>query len=473
LRIKGFHDAWLVPAQERIRMASQLRTGPGAAFAAFGPRVVRLVADARLEAALIALLLLTVAALAWQDRILERTTRLTPQSIQSLARIGHGDDAVGGHTTIHEEAPFRWSCELKTGFDYPYCGYEVFFGKDKGSKGLDLTNFRSLTVSLVYRGPGKSFRVHLKNFDPRYAVATTDDSAKFNRVEYDTTPGRVQHVTFNLADFGVADWWLRKHQLAPSLSHPQFDNITSLDIQTGTEPALGHHEFEVREVVLRTTLLSDAQWYLSLLGAWIVLIGVYLAYRIRNMKGEIERRGLLQALAQRQAEEAEEAARRDPLTKVYNRRGIAERYATLCDEAAAPAGMAVMLIDIDRFKSLNDRFGHAYGDEVLSTIAAVIKRNVRAGDTVGRWGGEEFVVLCPGADSGEAQHIAEKIRRRIEHFHFGECEKVTASLGTHWFPATGPELAELIGFADIALYAAKHGGRNRCSLYRPGMAKAA
>ncbi|MCW3846120.1 diguanylate cyclase [Sphingomonas sp. LB-2] len=437
-------------------------------------RGLKLLSNAKFEIILFVLLLLTVAAVAWQDRILVRSTVLTPQSIASYPSLIHTDNnpeikGKSGGTLI---APMRWTCDLRAGFDYPYCGYEVFFNQPGTTKGLDLTNFRSLSIRFTYRGPGKSVRVHLKNFDPRYSKTVEDDTSKFNRVEADVTPGRVQQLDFSLADFGVADWWLFKHKVAPKFSHPQFDNVTSVDIQTGTEIALGHHEFEVQEIVLRTAIMSVAQYYLSLLGIWVVLIGIYLAYRLRNLRGELERRQTLQALTLRQAQEAEEEARRDHLTKLLNRRGVAERFETL-PEDAPPAGLAVILIDIDHFKSLNDRFGHSYGDEVLSTIATLIKRNVRGGDFVGRWGGEEFLAVCPGIDALEAQHVAEKIRRRIEHFHFGDCEQVTTSVGVHWTPATGPELTELVGLADVALYSAKRGGRNACCLYRPGMAKAA
>jgi diguanylate cyclase (GGDEF)-like protein len=436
-------------------------------------RMLRAIGNARFEALLFVLLLATIAAVALQERILTRTTVLTPQSIANYPSLIHTDDnpEIKGKSSGRTISPMRWTCSLKPGFEYPYCGYEVFFNAPGTTRGLDLTNFKSIRLVLTYKGPGKSFRVHLKNFDPRYADAVENDSSKFNRIEAEVTPGREQIVEFTTADFGVADWWLFKHKVPPKLSHPQFDNVTSIDVQTGTESALGYHEFDVREIILQTAILSTAQWYLSLLGAWVVLIGLYLAYRLRNLSGELERRQLLEAIARRQAEDAEETARQDHLTKMLNRRGVAERFAALSD--AAPQGLGVILIDIDHFKSLNDRFGHSYGDEVLSNIAALIKRNVRGGDAVGRWGGEEFVAICPGLDSIEAQQIAEKIRRRIEHFHFGECERVTASLGVHFCPAPGPDLLELVGFADVALYTAKRGGRNRCSLYRPGMAKAA
>ena len=454
-------------------METQSRLGNGTGVRAVARKVGRLIASASFEVLLLVLLLLTIAAVKWQDSILLQTTRLTPQIAATHARIGHTDDKNGGRSTAREQAPFRWSCELRTGFDYPYCGYELFFGSDAKPEGLDLSNFRSLAVTLIYRGEGKSFRLHLKNYDPRYSKAVTDDSSKFNRVEYPTTPGRVQTVVFDQGDFGVADWWIQLHDIPPKFSHPQFDNITSVDIQTGTEIVLGHHEFDVREIVLKRSLLSDAQWYLSLLGFWVVLIGAYLAFRIRNLKGELDRRRAMQAAAMRQAEEAAEAARNDHLTKVFNRRGLAERYAMLSEYEVEPMPVAIVLIDIDRFKALNDCFGHAYGDEVLSAVASLIKRNVRVGDTVGRWGGEEFVVICPGLDAEQAMAVAEKLRRRIEHFHFGDCEHITASFGVHWCPAPGPELGGLVALADVALYAAKDRGRNCVSIYRPGMAKAA
>lgn len=438
-------------------------------------RGAKLLSNAKFEILLFLLLLLTVAAVSWQDKILIRSTVLTPDGIASYASRIHTDDnpEIKGKSGGHTIAPMHWTCDLKAGFDYPYCGYEVFFNQPGTTKGLDLTNFRSLTMVLTYTGPGKSFRVHLRNFDGRYSKTVEDDSAKFNRIESEATPGREQRIDFTLSDFGVADWWLFKHKVPPKFSHPQFDNITSIDIQTGTEIALGRHEFRVKEIVLRTAIMSDAQWYLSLLGVWVALLGVYLVYRVRNLRSEMKRREAMQALTLRQAQEAEEEARQDHLTKLLNRRGIAERFAALSLEPSPPKGVAVIMIDIDHFKSLNDRFGHSYGDEVLSTIATLIRRNVRAGDIVGRWGGEEYVVICPGADAAEAQATADTIRRRIEHFHFGDCEHVTASFGVHWSPATGPTLTDLVGLADVALYSAKNNGRNRCGLYRPGMAKAA
>lgn len=449
-------------------MGFALRQGFQSAMRAAGQRA----AHAKSELVLLALLGATIAAVIWQDVILQRTITLTPETIVQLSRMPHTDKSLNGNSTAAEKTPFVWSCTLRKGFDYPYCGYEIFLGPNRSEKGLDLTNLKSLTLTLTYRGPSKSFRIYLKNFDKRYATNVVDDSPKINRVEDEVPSGREVTVAFEAADFGVADWWLFKHKLPPNLSHPQFDNVTSIDVQTGTDNALGRHDFTVRQIVIRKAIMGDAQWYLSLLGAWVVMIGAYLAYRFRTLRTEIARRREMQALALAQAEEAEAAARQDHLTKVLNRRGIAERFE---EYAGAPGknALGVILIDIDRFKSLNDSFGHGYGDDVLSTIATLIRRNVRPDDTVGRWGGEEFLVLCPAIDQLDAQRVAEKLRRRIEHYHFGDCEKVTVSLGVHWVEVLDSDLPGLVSLADIALYSAKRAGRNCARMYRPGMAKAA
>jgi diguanylate cyclase (GGDEF)-like protein len=452
-------------------MESQSLSSHGGMIAALARRSARAVANARFEAVLVVLLLLTVAAIVFQDRLLVSTTRFTPASVASYTRVPIADHDNGGNSTAHEDSPLHWSCELRPGNPYPYCGYELFFDRDKGPHGLDLTNLRSIEVALLYRGTATSFRVHLKNFDPRYSRSANDDTPKFLRVEFSTDRGKLQHVVFKAADFGVADWWLRKWRMPPELSHPEFNNITSMNFETGTEARPGHHVFEVREIVLRRMLLTEAQWLQTILGIWVLLIGGYLAHRFATMQREVEQRRTLHALALRQAEEAGDAARHDQLTRIFNRRGIFERYDEL--SAGTPVPLGVILIDIDRFKLLNDSFGHNYGDEVLCSIAALIRRNVRGSDTVGRWGGEEFLVLCPGIDADGAMLIAENIRGRMEHFHFGDCERVTASFGVHWCPASGPPLNELVSLADVALYTAKAEGRNRTLRFRPGMAKAA
>jgi diguanylate cyclase (GGDEF)-like protein len=438
-------------------------------FAPRGSRV-QLFANAKFEALVFVLLLITFAAIRFEDTILLRTTHYTPAAMGGTTTLGQTDSLIGGKSTLIQGArPLSWSCDLKPGFDYPYCGYELRFDGDRMVKGVDLSNLHSIAFTIRYTGPASTLRFHLKNFDPAYSQPGVGKSAKFNKVEFPADSGKVQTVEFAPSDFSVADWWLRDSEVVPKLSHPQFDNIVSFDFQTGTIPALGHHQFEVTDIVVRKAALTSAQWYLMLLGTWVVLIGAFLVHRIRNLKTELVKRQALEVLALRQAEEAEEAARHDHLTQVFNRRGVAERF----EKLPLAGAVALILIDIDRFKALNDRFGHSNGDDVLAAIAALIQRCARATDTVARWGGEEFLILCPGLDEAGALFIAEKVRRRIEHARFGECGKVTASLGVHCAASTESDLAELVAQADLALYAAKRQGRNRVLPYRAEMADAA
>ena len=122
---------------------------------------------------------------------------------------------------------------------------------------------------------------------------------------------------------------------------------------------------------------------------------------------------------------------------------------------------AVLMMDLDHFKQINDGHGHAAGDEVLRGVSEVLREVVRAHDIPGRYGGEEFGVLLPGTDVAGAEAIAERIRRKIEWASFAGEVKVTASIGCAALDAADATPASWVARADRALYAAKAAGRNR------------
>jgi len=119
------------------------------------------------------------------------------------------------------------------------------------------------------------------------------------------------------------------------------------------------------------------------------------------------------------------------------------------------------MMDVDHFKSINDRHGHAAGDRVLAAIGSIGRSAVRAGDYIGRMGGEEFCVMLPGASLREAQDVAERLRSLIADMGGGELPDVTVSLGVASGQADDPNVAALIARADAALFHAKRAGRNR------------
>ncbi|MFH1344462.1 MAG: GGDEF domain-containing protein [Pseudomonadota bacterium] len=157
------------------------------------------------------------------------------------------------------------------------------------------------------------------------------------------------------------------------------------------------------------------------------------------------------------------AASMDPLTGMFNRRGFAEACARVIDrEANAGRPVTVMIFDIDHFKSINDRFGHPAGDEILKLFAAVVVNGLRITDLSGRIGGEEFAALLP-CSLEEGVVVAERVRESFESSGIvDETGPVdtTVSIGVAGGPA-GTELEVLLAAADTALYQAKRGGRNR------------
>jgi two-component system cell cycle response regulator len=159
----------------------------------------------------------------------------------------------------------------------------------------------------------------------------------------------------------------------------------------------------------------------------------------------------------------------DPLTNVLNRRSL---EASLRQRCMARERFGVLFLDLDHFKSVNDRFGHESGDRVLISVAAVIKSGLRPGDIVGRYGGEEFVAIVAGAGPESARLVAERLRQAVEEMHppTPGPNRVTISIGaTVHDPRKLEETPqELVHRADLALYAAKRGGRNRVVLVCPG-----
>jgi diguanylate cyclase (GGDEF)-like protein len=128
------------------------------------------------------------------------------------------------------------------------------------------------------------------------------------------------------------------------------------------------------------------------------------------------------------------------------------------------------MLDLDHFKSINDRFGHAAGDGVLRGVARVLRSRLRVYDTVCRYGGEEIVVVVPGTSLTIAKEVAEDLRVTIQDRKFDELDLqlgVTASLGVAAFPSIAPDADTLLRVADAALYRAKAGGRNRVAVGVP------
>jgi len=131
---------------------------------------------------------------------------------------------------------------------------------------------------------------------------------------------------------------------------------------------------------------------------------------------------------------------------------------------------ALLMIDIDHFKQLNDTFGHHAGDQVLRDVASILMKDMREVDTVARYGGEEFVIILPETTESGASYVAQRLRRAVEHAKFfagspQTIQHLTISIGIAVYDTDAQFKRDLIEFADAALYSAKHSGRNQVMLY--------
>lgn len=167
----------------------------------------------------------------------------------------------------------------------------------------------------------------------------------------------------------------------------------------------------------------------------------------------------------------EQLASTDHLTGLLSRRSVeAAGEIALRGSEEGVGAMSVLLIDVDHFKRVNDTLGHASGDAVIRLIARIIKSRARAGDIVGRWGGEEFIVLCLGDPPQASMILAERIRESVASdpiaMKTGSI-RMTVSIGVALRQAQTSQLQALVDQADAALYRAKQAGRNRVELAQP------
>jgi diguanylate cyclase (GGDEF)-like protein len=225
-------------------------------------------------------------------------------------------------------------------------------------------------------------------------------------------------------------------------------------------------QLDVTRLGKQSLVLTDARGY------ELQLLASKLNQMIQAVRRSVdENRRLMQNLEQmNQSLESQVAERTmellklattDPLTTLYNRRKLDEVVNYEIERVQRYGGALSLIIgDIDRFKDINDTYGHPVGDLILVGAADVLRIGRRVADTVGRWGGEEFMIVCPQTDLAGAASLAESLRQQMGEFSFPHVRQVTCSFGVAQLRANDTAQS-LTARADLALYGAKANGRNR------------
>ena len=239
----------------------------------------------------------------------------------------------------------------------------------------------------------------------------------------------------------------------------------ALEAEIVVQFASGRTEFQVR-----TSLLIDR--YHRDLGT------VFVARDVTEANNQSRRLAAAHTQLVRQVETIEllradlaEQASRDTLTGLHNRRHLVDRFASMITAAQRTGEpLAVALFDVDRFKSINDDYGHLAGDAVLVALARLMGEQAPVGALVARWGGEEFFVALPGADAATGLAFADDLRRQCKrNLIVVEGQKIhcTLSGGVAAYPASGTTMDDLFHAVDVSMYEAKNAGRNLVRLHEP------
>lgn len=401
----------------------------------------------RTEFGLLAAVLLSIAAVAFYDPLLRRATVIVPGN--EFHPQFQSDAANGGNSEIRRgPGPgMELLCKLGDRFAYPYCGITLQFDPQR-LHGRDLHRVKKIRLQMEYQGPTSTFRILLRNASPAYGIPqTTVESAKYNQIELNAEALRSGTVEIDLANFVVANWWMAKHNIPPHLSRPEFDNVVTLEVATGGGARPGDYRFVLHKIEYEVQFISRERWYLVIIGTWLGLALLWLLLRVVSL--------------QRRSRQLVQLATTDALTGTCNRAGLQEvlqRALAGWREHHRPVGF--VLIDIDHFKVVNDTHGHQAGDRVLAGLANLVRGQVRSQDMLGRWGGEEFLLVCHDASLPQAVAIGEKLRGLVAAHDFGNGIRITASFGVAALDRERP-LDQLFAAADAALYRAKAEGRNR------------
>lgn len=375
------------------------------------------------------------------------------------------DHSTGGNSTVSwvDEEQDQWKCETGTNFPV-YCSYTLDLRTPEGS-GLNLDNFYKMQVWLNYKGPAKSVRVMLRNAAPPYFVENQNTTTKYNLVEIPVEKLK-DGIEIDSHAFVVADWWLATNKVGPKSAHPEFQNVYFLEIQTGEVGYNEEHIFQLEKASFQGYYFTSETIYRGLILGWSALILILLCYRVTRLKFKLSRDKKHQAellelnhILEIQNKEFAEIARTDQLTGLRNRLGIRDAlYENMKIWKESRTPFSLILMDIDHFKQVNDRYGHETGDNILRAVANMLLKSTRRTDCLARWGGEEFVLICRDTNVERARAVAEHLREKLEQANIHPKFKITASFGVA--SLSKADVNDLFKRADQVLYEAKTQGRN-------------
>jgi diguanylate cyclase (GGDEF)-like protein len=391
--------------------------------------------------------------------------RFLPERSLSIDSAREGANFFPVHLSNGAPADFKWidqarfhfACQFPQEAAFQGCGFGYMLSTAIASQGIDLSKYHTLNLAVRYTGNAQFLRVSIRNFDPRFSRIEDLNSPKFNFVNVPTRD-LGQPVAISLSEFAVGEWWTTMYNHPREFSRPDLSNATVFNIDIQGELAGTAHEIAVNRIEFVGDWISAETWYLGILCAWMLggtLYGSSQWLRLRR-KHRAQREKILDLESEK--EMYQKLSTTDALTGVLNRHGITQFVGAL---GITRVAASIIVIDLDHFKRVNDERGHPVGDRVLRTLGEILRSCTRNTDGLGRWGGEEFVLVCPGTSLASAADLAEKLRHKIMETNFlpEDPLPITASFGVA-ASKDDQGFEDAFRQADEALYLAKKRGRN-------------
>lgn len=415
------------------------------------------------------LLVVTIALLVWHRVGMEKVVELAGNRVSVNVSDDHADGGASEGWLERKGQDLVLHCRIVKKAPWPYCKLNLDFLK--GATGVDMSRSDYMIVDAHYAGPGiPKFNLVMSEVEEGLTRLDRWETYKVVQVEsVDLPSSGTMLIPFTW--FVVAQWW--KDMAKPPMEHSvvNVDNISSATLTFGFGAVEGDHVFTLHslrlhgKMISRDTLLTGLviAWVACAVG-WLTVLTLSLRCQLNDSKAAIALLSTVNKALELEARDLAGQAYIDPLTGVLNRQGL--RAALMSTSSLLADPMAVVFIDIDHFKAVNDTHGHDVGDEVLRKFANVIASGIRSSDRLVRWGGEEFLIVCPMTNVYQGRILAENLRHALHQQTWPVGLRVTASFGVAQHHECD-EVGVVIKHADEELYRAKQGGRDRVCAHIP------
>jgi len=409
-------------------------------------------------------ILLTLLAVVAHHFFPERRLDLSPTAKDAKFFLLQFNDPNSPQVNWVDMNKMHFTCDFTGSDPTKSCSFNYLLSKTSADQGVDLSRYRTLNLKLRYTGNAHYVRVSVRSFDSRFSTLKDGNSPKINTINLHPQDF-LQPVQINLNEFTVPEWWITQYDLPRKYAQRDLSNSVALAIDFLGMPSGAKHEMQIDSIEFTGDWISAEYWYLGILSLWMAFGTVYAAsqwlYLHRKHREQRKKiRDLVDTNVElrTQKEKYQRLSTIDALTRAMNRHGIEQFVESLRQKKMT---VSVIVIDLDHFKMINDHRGHYVGDRVLQSVGEILATYTRSTDGLGRWGGEEFVLVCPGASLHDATELAEKLRLRIMETVFIPEDPLTVTASVGVATTQGTQVFEdAFRHADQALYEAKSRGRN-------------